>query len=387
MNCPLKDAARDAPNALAILSQSRSWTFAELDRYADQIADLPLMVEATPSFHLIASFFAAWRRQTSLFLLNPRAPRANAPVDAPPASVLLYTSGSTATPKIALLPFASLLANAKGAIQPLDLKPHDQWRLTLPLYHVSGIGIVLRCILARATIVLDDSPDITHLSYVPTHLYRATPVYKRLRCLLLGGAPIASYPSHLPVRITYGLTEMGSMVTLDGRVLPGREVRIADDAEIWVRGDCLFAGYLDEERPRDWFPTKDLGRFNANGLQILGRKDWMFISGGENIQPEEIERELLALPEVVDAAVLPVDDVEFGKRPVAVVQASEDFDLKKMQIALQDKLPKYKIPIALYLVSELPKKNNLKTDRFILSQLVKNQVSKNTSGQKNRAYL
>lgn len=386
-NCPLKEAARDAPGQIALLSKTASWTFAELDRYVDQLGTLPLMVEAVPSPHLIALFFAAWRRHGSLFPVNPRLPQAKPLTTAPSSTVLLYTSGSTAAPKIAILPFSALLANAEGALSALNLRPGDQWRLTLPLYHVGGIGILFRCILARAAIVLDDSPNITHLSYVPTHLYRATPVYKHLRCLLLGGAPIAPYPSRLPVYTTYGLTEMGSMVALNGQILPGREVRLAKDGEIWVRGDCLFQGYLGSKPVKDWFPTKDLGSFHNNKLIILGRKDWMFISGGENIQPEEIERALLALPEVVEAAVLPIDDPEFGKRPIAFVHASGQFDLKKMQTALSNSLPKYKIPIALHLMNELPKRNNFKVDRFILSQLINNKQLTNTSGQKKGQYL
>ncbi|HSX10638.1 MAG TPA: AMP-binding protein [Chlamydiales bacterium] len=420
--CPLKEAARDAPNAIAILSKEVIWTFEELDRYVDQIRDTPLIVPAAASPHLIALFFAAWRKNGSIFPINPRLPQIPHLENAPPQSLLLFTSGSTAAPKIAVLTLSQLLANASNAIAPLDLRPNDQWRLTLPLYHVGGIGILLRCVLARATIVLDDSPNITHLSYIPTHLYRATPVYKQLRCLLLGGAPITSYPAHLPVYTTYGLTEMGSMVTLNGKVLPGRELQIADDGEIFVRGECLFAGYLKKTEsgthtgsgsgtkkcpshqlvpvcvpvpvpdfssalPSPWFPTKDLGHIHNNHLTILGRKDWMFISGGENIQPEEIERELMALPQVIEAVVLPVDDAEFGKRPVAVVKANGNFDLKQMQVALRDRLPKYKIPIALHLVDELPQKNNLKVDRFILSQLINSQHNTNTSGQKNRPYL
>jgi len=177
------------------------------------------------------------------------------------------------------------------------------------------------------------------------------------------------------------------MVTLNGNVLPGREVRLGSDGEIFVRGPCLFQGYLGEAPPQDWFPTGDLGRFENGGLTILGRKDWMFISGGENIQPEEIERELLALPEVLEAIVLPQENPEFGKRPVAVVRAQGKVDLKQMQGALSSRLPKYKIPIALYLVDEIPKKNHLKPDRFILSQLVNNKIDTNTSGQKKVPYL
>lgn len=384
--CPLKDAARNAPNQIAILSKDCTLTFAELDRYVDTIKP-SFLVKEPISVHLIAKFFAAWRQDSSIFPINPHLPQTPPAPDAPPHSLLLFTSGSTGSPKIARLSLPNLLANASGAIPALDLKPGDQWRLTLPLYHVGGIGIMLRCILARATIVLDDSPNITHLSYVPTHLYRATPIYKHLRCLLLGGAPISSYPKHLPVCTTYGLTEMASMVTLNGKVLPHREVRLAEDGEILVRGPCLFQGYLGETPPLEWFPTKDLGRIENGKLEIIGRKDWMFISGGENIQPEEIEREILTLPDILEAVVLPIDDPEFGKRPVAVVRSLSSFDLKQLQLHLSKRLPKFKIPIKLYFVDEMPQKNNFKLNRFILSQYIKNQIDQDKSGQKKSAYL
>ncbi len=365
--CPLKEAARDAPNQLALLSH----TYAELDALADSIAAGPIC--EAPSPKTIAQFFASWRSGKPIFLPNLRFPRSQIEAaiqqlkNAPP-HIYLFTSGSTGTPKIAALSKANLLASAAASV---DLRPNDQWKLTLPLYHVGGIGILLRCILARATIVLEDSPDITHLSYVPTQLYRATPVYKKLRCLLLGGAPITSFPDRLPIFATYGLTEMGSLVVVKqnpttpylGHPLKGREVKVAQDGEIWVRGACLFQGYWEEGKLRlpldeqGWFATGDLGRYcSKEGLAIVGRKDWQFISGGENIQPEEIEKELLSLREVEEAVVVPIADAEFGARPIAVVKVNDpSFDLKRMRDALQDRLPKYKIPISLLILDEIPK--------------------------------
>jgi len=381
-NCPLKEAARDAPNHLAIFSRNKSQTFAELDAYADQLTtELRLSpgdclpIAEPSSIRLIALFFAVWRLGASILPLNPRLPPRPYPLKAPERSALLFTSGSTAAPKIAILSLSNLIASASGAISTLDLRPGDQWLLSLPLYHVGGIGILFRSILARATIVLDDSPDITHLSYIPTHLYRATPVYKKLRCLLLGGAPVGRYPEKLPIYVTYGLTEMGSLVVARhrppspylGHPLPGREVRIDEAGEIWVRGACLFQGYLGAPPPADWFATGDLGRYcPKEGLAITGRKDWQFISGGENIQPEEIERELLALPNITEAVVVPIDDAEFGKRPIAVVCGN--IELSALQNALKDKLPKYKIPIALHIIDEMPK-NGLKIDRIGIERL------------------
>jgi O-succinylbenzoic acid--CoA ligase len=298
--------------------------------------------------------------------------------------LLLFTSGSTGIPKIAALSTHQLLANAKGAINALDLKPNDEWLVQLPLYHVGGIAILFRCLVAKAKAVFGGM-GVTHLSAVPTQLYRASPVYPRLRCLLLGGAPVSRYNPKLPIYISYGLTEMGSVVAarecppqIDGHYylgapLPGREVKIGETGEILVKGPCLFQGYWEEGQltpPPEWFPTGDIGHIDPReGLTVLGRKDWQFISGGENIQPEEIEKELLLIPGIEEAVVVPQPDPEYGQRPVAVVQGQ--LDLKTMQTFLETRLPKYKIPVALFRLESLPKKG-LKVDRKRIFESVSN---------------
>ncbi len=370
--CPLKWAAKDAPNQTALITPTQSFTFQQLDYLADTIPTPPFIIPALhPTPQLIAQFFAAWRREQSIFPINPRIPTQPPQMRPPARSLLLYTSGSTDRPKIAHLSPEHLIANAKSAIPALDLRPCDQWRLSLPLYHVGGIAILFRCILARATIVIQDSPSITHLSYIPTHLYRASPVYPHLRCLLLGGAPINHYSPHLPIYTSYGLTEMSSIVTLNGHCLPNREFCIDAQGEIHVRGDCLFHGYYpDQLPPSSWFATKDLGRIEQGKLIITGRKDWMFISGGENIQPEEIERELLRLPHVLEAVVIPINDPEFGKKPVALICTTHTLPLHSIQSALAKRLPKYKIPTQIYHINALPKKNGLKIDRLKCAQMI-----------------
>ena len=399
-----------------------SVTFSQLDRMADSLA-LTLKKKGIgpgdriallhpPCPEVAALFFAAWRIGAAICPLNARLPpaqiepylqrlKATLFIDAfpitnplreksnplPYPATLLFTSGSTGTPKIAVLSRANLIANAQSAIKTFELNPRDRWLLNLPLYHVGGIGILLRCILAKATCCQNSlDPTITHLSAVPTQLYRATPVYKSLRCLLIGGAPIQSYPKNLPCYLSYGLTEMGSVVTAalrpedprqTGMPLEGREIKITPSGEICVKGTCLFQGYWEDGQiisPLDsegWFATGDLGSYEASGLSVLGRKDWQFISGGENVQPEEIERELLFLPHIVDAAVIPIPDPEFGQRPYAFIKASApSVTPESIKTALRDKLPKFKIPTSYCFLDNLPK-NGLKIDRKTLIQMAK----------------
>jgi O-succinylbenzoic acid--CoA ligase len=139
-----------------------------------------------------------------------------------------------------------------------------------------------------------------------------------------------------------------------GRVLPEREVSISEEGEILVRGATLFAGYLEDENldlPLDtdgWFRTGDLGALDENGyLRVFGRKDNRFFSGGENIQPEEIEEALAVLPGVEAAVVVPVEDAEFGQRPVAFV-GMEEGSTVNLASELENVLPRFKIPVSFH---------------------------------------
>jgi O-succinylbenzoic acid--CoA ligase len=171
---------------------------------------------------------------------------------------------------------------------------------------------------------------------------------------------------------TYGLTEMGSAVTLAssqliaeghttslGIPLPRREMKLSADGEVLTRGETLFAGYITPDGlslplvDGDWFPTGDIGRLLADGtLAILGRRDAQFISGGENIHPEMIEIALTTLPDISAACVVPLPDDEFGERPFAfVVSEGASLDLNEIREALRPLIPSFALPIG---VQEAP---------------------------------
>jgi O-succinylbenzoic acid--CoA ligase len=142
-----------------------------------------------------------------------------------------------------------------------------------------------------------------------------------------------------------------------GKVVKYREVRVTPDGEIQVRGATRFAGYVEGEKvvqPFDadgWYSTGDLGSIDADGyLTVQGRRDNQFISGGENIQPENIERVLLAVPGVVEAVVVPVPSAEYGARSVAFVRmASGDApDAAMLGDAVMQVRPRYEAPVAFY---------------------------------------
>jgi len=278
-------------------------------------------------------------------------------ISLPAASFLLFTSGSTGRPKIVSLTLDNFFASAKPAAIRCNLNPSDGWLLSLPLFHVGGLGIIFRCLISGAKILLTPSNEVTHVSYVPTQLYRSWPLFPKLKWILLGGSPISEIDPKLPIITSYALTETSSLFLANGFPLPGKEIELRG-GEIFVRGDSLFQGYFNGQKlepHKGWFGTKDLGRFDSkNGYSIIGRKDNLFISGGENIQPEEIERELLKIPEIIEAVVVPKQDPEFGARPVAWIRTIAPIDAKKIFKQLAERLPKYKIPIHFLNLDEIP---------------------------------
>jgi O-succinylbenzoic acid--CoA ligase len=300
-------------------------------------------------------------------------------------ATIVFTSGSTGIPKAALHTFGNHYYNALGSNANITLRAGDSWLHSLPLYHVGGISVLFRCLLAGATIALPGQGastgesiadlGITHVSLVATQLLRllredAEP--GGLKAVLMGGGPVPAslvdeaISRRLPIHTSYGLTEMASQVTTTppgappgavrtaGRILPHREVSISEEGEILVRGATLFSGYVedgDPDLPLDadgWFHTGDLGELDEDGyLLVLGRRDNRFFSGGENIQPEEIEEALSALPGVEAAVVTPVDDPEFGQRPIAFVRTNKESTVD-LDSELEKVLPRFKIPTSFH---------------------------------------
>jgi O-succinylbenzoic acid--CoA ligase len=312
-----------------------------------------------------------------------RAEPADLPVERP--ATIIFTSGSTGVPKAALHTFGNHHHSALGSNANIALRPGDRWLHSLPLYHVGGLSILFRCLLAGATVALPQKgPPLgktiadlgaTHVSLVSTQLLRLLREdadLAGLEAVLMGGGPVPAslvdeaVARGLPIHTSYGLTEMASQVTTTppgaspgklhtaGRVLPGREVSISGEREILVRGETLFAGYVEGEKidrsldADGWFHTGDLGELDDNGyLRVLGRKDNLFVSGGENIQPEEIEEALCRLECVDEAVVVPVPDEEFGARSVAFVRTTDGV-VGDLAAELENVLPRFKIPVTFH---------------------------------------
>jgi O-succinylbenzoic acid--CoA ligase len=320
-------------------------------------------------------------------------------------ATIVFTSGSTGAPNAALHTFGNHYYSALGSNANIALAPGDRWLHSLPLYHVGGLSILFRCLLAGATVALPEpraplgeaiaAGGATHVSLVSTQLLRLLREDfdpRELKAILLGGGQIPpplideALARGLPIHTSYGLTEMASQVTAtppgasreelstSGRPLPHREISISGDGEILVRGETLFTGYVDRDvvdRPLDaegWFRTGDLGALDADGyLRVLGRKDNLFISGGENVQPEEVEEALCRLEGVEDAVVVPVPDAEFGFRSVAFVRtAGGVVEPELLSRELERTLPRFKIPVAFH--GWLEEAGGMKPDRASLRE-------------------
>jgi O-succinylbenzoic acid--CoA ligase len=311
--------------------------------------------------------------------IGPDGPEGPATAAIPPrdgiplgsVQAIAYTSGTTGRSKGVLLTHGNHWWSAVGSALHLGHRRDDRWLAMLPLFHVGGLAILFRSVIAGVPVVLQEAFEparanraieeerITLVSVVANMLGRMLdergerPYPPTLRCILLGGGPAPRalledcLRRGLPVSPTYGLTETASQVATllpeelnqhlgsAGRPLPTTEIRIERDGrpappgevgEIIVRGPTVMPGYVgvaagDEILPDGWLRTGDLGRLDGEGyLHVLDRRDDLIISGGENVSPAEVEAVLLLHPAIEDAAVVGAPDERWGAIPVAFVK-------------------------------------------------------------------
>ena len=344
-----------------------------------------------------------------------------------PVAAFLYTSGTTAEPKGAVLRHRHLLAYVLNTVEFGTAGERDAALVAVPPYHIAGLASLLTNLYAGRRLVYLTAFDpaewlravrreeITHALVVPTMLARivaevgdsdaGTPT---LRSLAYGGArtprpvlerALRAFPGTEFVN-AYGLTETASSVAVltpgdhraalesddpavaarlgsVGRALPGVEFQIragdgrpaaaGESGLVFVRGDQISGEYGGRSAldPDGWFATRDTGRMDADGyLFIEGRADDTIIRGGENIAPAEIEDVLLAHPGITEAAVVGVPDPEWGQRLVAVVVG--DGDPAEIRQWVKDRLRSAKTPDAVVFRPELPKTETGKLLRRVL---------------------
>ena len=295
---------------------------------------------------------------------------------------IVFTSGSTGNPKAAVLSLRNHVEAARLSNGNIPFGEHDAWLLSLPMHHVAGFGVLFRCLLAGATIAIPETGKelaasvealgVTHVSLVARQLARwldAGIAASRLKAILLGGSAIPAplldraVAAGLPVHASYGMTETASQIAstppgatraqlaTSGRPLAPNTVRIGAGGLIEVNGPSRFLGYWEEGSVRapfgddGWFAASDFGFLDDEGfLHVTGRMDNVFVAGGENVQPESIERVICDIPGVLQAIVVPVPHPEFGATPVAFVACEGILDELGLRSNLVEKLPRFQVP-------------------------------------------
>jgi o-succinylbenzoate---CoA ligase len=310
----------------------------------------------------------------------------------------VLTSGTSGHPRPIGLTYGNHLWSAVGSAFNLGVDPSDRWLCCLPLYHVSGLEIVMRSVIyGTGTVVHDgftvesvakalERDGVTLMSLVTTQLTRLLEAGVDLsgpRAILVGGGPVPlevleeAIGRDAAVVQTYGLTETASQVTTlapqevrrkfgsAGRPLLTTHLRI-QDGEILVQGPVVAPGCADED---GWLHTGDLGRIDDEGfLYVEDRLGDLIVTGGENVLPTEVEEVLLRHPDVTDAAAVGRADAEWQEAVEAVVVLREGAvaGATELRQHCAESLAGYKVPKRFEFVSELPRTDSGKLHRQAL---------------------
>jgi len=325
-------------------------------------------------------------------------------------AAIMNTSATTGQFKSVPLRWSQIKAHVQASQEVLGRSEQDNWLMVLPLFHVSGLSILMRSLYNGTAMTIMESYHeeqvlqcihdgrINMMSLVPTILKNLEPriIHHQLRVILLGGEFIprplvdACVEKQLPIYKTYGMTETFSQsVTMPvllnlnkldsvGKPLPGMTVHIVNPdvdgvGEIHLNGPMVMRGYINREPIHGDFITDDMGYVDEDGfLYILNRRTDLIISGGENIYPKEIEDTVYAMQGVKECAVIPVADTKWGQVPALFV-AFDDIDAlgTDLKMIVRDyissKLAKYKVPKYITIMDALPRNGTGKIVRKSLA--------------------
>jgi O-succinylbenzoic acid--CoA ligase len=319
-------------------------------------------------------------------------------------ALVVSTSGTTGTPKGAMLTPPALIASASATHDRLG--GPGTWLLALPSYHIAGLQVLVRSVLAGTVPVeIDVSAGFDpamlpaavaelgsgrrYASLVATQLAKAlldpaaTAALAELDAVLLGGGPApaavldAAAAAGISVVRTYGMSETAGGCVYDGVPLDGVEVRIDPDQRVVLGGPTLAKGYRNRPDPDPfaepgWFRTDDAGVVDESGvLSVLGRLDEAISTGGLTVLPQLVEAALAGHPDVVDCAVFGLTDDRLGQRvaaAVVVAAGSEPPTLDDLRAQVALSLDATAAPRELHVLDELPRRGIGKVDRRALAQ-------------------
>jgi O-succinylbenzoic acid--CoA ligase len=328
-------------------------------------------------------------------------------------AVVVGTSGSTGSPKLAMLSSDALAASATATHERLG--GPGQWLLPVPAHHVAGIQVLVRSLVAGTTPVAVDLADgftarafaeasraldgeRCYTSLVPTQLVRlladedGSEALRRFDAVLLGGA--ASPPTLLTraadvgvrVTTTYGMSETAGGCVYDGLPLGCTRVRVDAEGRLHLGGATLAVGYLgrpdltaaaftsDADGTR-WFATDDVGHQDGDGRwHVDGRLDDLVNTGGLKVAPRLVEQALVEhLPAVAECAVVGVPDPEWGEAVAAALVLADGAaapTLEEVRDAVREVLPGHALPRRVAVVDTLPLRGPGKPDRSTLRALL-----------------
>ncbi len=319
---------------------------------------------------------------------------------------IVFSSGSEGKPKAILHTWANHMHSALASNKRVGFSKGDVWLHTLPVYHVGGLSIVMRAVVGGGTIALppQDLPfeqavadtEFTHISLVPTQLYRLMANEKsrarlaQATCVLVGGAPLSkslatrALEANVPVFVTYGCTEAASQVAtsrlstakdLSAEPLEGYSLSV-QNTELVLESPSLGM-FLDEQHNFTAIKrhcTGDVGTVEHGRVQVIGRKDNMFISGGENIHAETVEGALLQCENVHEAYVVPIESAEFGQRPMAFVSVDGELNEEDIKASVAQRLPSFMVPVY---IAEIPEytRTGIKVSRMKLTAYASSYAS------------
>lgn len=325
--------------------------------------------------------------------------------------MILYTSGTTGSPKGAVLTYKMLFWNSINTTLRLNISQTDCTVIFLPFFHTGGWNVLTTPFIHRGAKVvflkkfdadqilrLSEEQKATLLFGVPTtmDMMARSPLFKsvdlsRIRYAIVGGEPmplelIKTWDKKgVPVRQGYGLTEFGPNVFslneedairkigsigfpnfyIDAKVVDneGHELGSNQVGELVLRGPMIMQGYWNNEKATQetikdgWLHTGDLVRRDEEGyFYVVGRKKDMFISGGENVYPPEVEQILRSHPAVLEAAVIGVPDEKWGEVGKAfIVRQKPDLTAEDLLNHCAKNLAKFKIPKHFVFLAALPK--------------------------------
>ena len=300
-------------------------------------------------------------------------------------ALVVTTTGSSGVAKEIHLSAGALLASAKASNKFLNAEFGSTWSLLLPLNHIAGINVLIRCLELGSTPINllgyeGKYPKADYTAVVPTQLYRALNgdenLLQHLQCaraVLVGGAALthqlrtAAESAGISVIETYGSTETSGGCVYDGTPLDGVEIAIGDAGRIAIKGKNISYQLVDEN---GWYFTSDAGRIENGKLIVEGRIDDVVITGGENVSLTAIERVINQTFPDIQVAAFAVPHSEWGQAIHCALVATDTSLEGEIQAALEREIGVAAKVKGFHYLNEFPLMGIGKVDRAALGRLI-----------------